>query len=454
MSQPAQQIAERYHLSLSDSWQAWFNRDCNAIALPGSFRAPLAVDQLLAEAPSELWPGFMLPDTLPLVSNHYGDWICVRVEANGSFGELVHWYHGGGDWIPVGQRLAEMVVHDVVDQFRPIDNQMLRGAPESTDNSQAGRVIADFSNPKLRQWLSDQLSRNLATAGAEHVQATHYQLDLLADLLSKGEYVQALETLRRHQWAADAVACDLIQFVLQDSAGPLAQGSIAQGLAMNWTPDFVRLLFDVEQIPAEVQARILELVGDGLSFWPRQDWRRAERLAQDVLQRRHDLGWAVNIAGWSKHRTGDLAGAANIYFAGRFASAFSDQAVRMRTHWVESCFGKFTFAQLNVLEDCLTHLQRHDEYLQTVRSAPSKLTIQIVQEYWIHAARQQLERNAPAEAYTCFYRAGWDMGAQRLSEYQRILEGLAHSARAAGWPARAAVAETHLACLNRRLGPK
>ena len=88
MSQSAQQIAQRNRLSLNDSWQAWFNNDCDDIALPGSFRAPLSIDRLLAEAPLEIWPGFMLPDTLPLISNRYGDWICVRVESDGSITRL------------------------------------------------------------------------------------------------------------------------------------------------------------------------------------------------------------------------------------------------------------------------------------------------------------------------------------------------------------------------------
>ncbi len=448
MSQPALQIADRYRLSLSDSWQEWFNNACDHIALPGSFRAPLSTDRLLADAPLEIWPGFMLPDTLPIISNHYGDWICARIEPDGSLGELVHWYHGGGDWIPVGGQIAEMVIHDVVDQFRPIDNQMLRGAPESTYPSQPARVLADFANPKLCQWLSDHLARGTA----QPVQSVRLRLEQLVSLLANGDYVLALETLRHQHWAEDAVACDLIQIVLQESASPLAQGSIAQELAMNWTPDYVRLLFDIEQIPTEVQMRIMELMGPSIDSWPRQDWPRAESLAQEVLQRRTDLGWAVNIAGWSKQRSGDLQGAAQIYFVGRYASAFSDQAVRMRTHWVDSYMGKFTLAQLTQLSDCLAPVQRVDDYLQTVLNAPAKLTMQMVQEYWIHAARQQLERNAPAEAYACYYHAGWDMGAQRLSEYQRILEGLAHSARAAGWPARAAVAESHLACLKKRLG--
>lgn len=93
MSQPAQQIADRYRLSLNDSWQEWFNNACDHTALPGSFRAPLSTDRLLADAPLEDWLGFMLPDTLPIISNHYGDRIW-RIGAGWQLrgvGALVSW---------------------------------------------------------------------------------------------------------------------------------------------------------------------------------------------------------------------------------------------------------------------------------------------------------------------------------------------------------------------------
>jgi hypothetical protein len=199
-----------------------------------------------------------------------------------------------------------------------------------------------------------------------------------------------------------------------------------------------------------MREQIKQLAGLSCKDWPQQHWSRAVDLANQTLARRQDLGWAFDVQGWYRQRSGDAAGAASAYFAGRQTSAFSDQAVRMRTHWIEDRYGKFSIAQLGSLNQHLPSEQQQDAYLQTIWQAPEKLRLTLVQEFWLSEGRQHMDNAAYGQAYDCFYRAGWDMGVQRLSEYQRILEWLVESAQAAGWHARAAVAKTHLACLLRR----
>ena len=194
----------------------------------------------------------------------------------------------------------------------------------------------------------------------------------------------------------------------------------------------------------------MQLAGLSCEDWPQQHWSLAVEWANQTLARRQDLGWAFDIQGWFKQRSGDSVGAAAAYFAGRHTSAFSDQAVRMRTHWIEGRYGKFSITQLGALIQHLPTAQQQDAYLQTIWQAPEKLRLTLVQEYWLTEGKQHMDSGAHGKAYDCFYRAGWDMGVQRLSEYQRILELLVESARAAGWRARAAVAQTHLDCLLRR----
>jgi hypothetical protein len=70
----------------------------------------------------------------------------------------------------------------------------------------------------------------------------------------------------------------------------------------------------------------------------------------------------------------------------------------------------------------------------------------------LEKAQQQLAEQNPQGAYDSFYRAGWDVGSHELSSYVEILEGLIRAAELAGWNARAAVAQVHLACLKNRLG--
>jgi hypothetical protein len=449
MRQPSKQIAARYHLRLSDTWRQWFDEDVACVSLPGSFRAPLTAEQLIRQAPREIWPGFMLPYTLPLVGNQYGDWICVCIETDGSLGELLHWYHGGGDWIPLGRDLAEVVVHDVVDHFRPVGGQMLRGAPESIEPEQRAQVLDAFQVPALRQWLCNRLAVTAKIQPTSTARVARALTDIeLA--LERGAYADALQIMQQQVWAVDAVACDRIQYVLQHGTFQLAKPEFARDLGMKWSPDYVRWLFDVDQIPQLARARITDLSGAGAELWDRQDWTLAGELACEVLERRNDLGWAVNVAGWSRQRSGNSAGAAEIYFQGRCASAFSDQGVRMRTHWTDARFGKFTIAQLSELRDYLTPEQQGDPYLQAIGMSSAAQTVRQVQSFWLDESRRLSGEQQFDSANYHLVRAGWDVGVENLSDYRTILESLVAAAHAAGWEARQAVAQTHLNCLMRK----
>jgi hypothetical protein len=124
----------------------------------------------------------------------------------------------------------------------------------------------------------------------------------------------------------------------------------------------------------------------------------------------------------------------------------------MRTHWIEPRFGKFALAQLATVAGQLEAIHQDDGYLATVWNSPEKLTIQTVQGFWLNRANQALADRQHGSAYEYFYRAGWDLGVQRISEYQPILEGMVQAALGAGWAGRAAVARTHLDCLLARWG--
>jgi len=283
----------------------------------------------------------------------------------------------------------------------------------------------------LQQWLSARLTKLAIQTTRSQPPDIAKLLDSLTASLAEHDYVSSLQCLRQQRWASDAVACDLIQLAVQQSVTSLADASISQQLAMEWTPDYVRWLFDVSRVPEEARRTILSLLNQQSSDWPQQNWELAEAMAQEVLSRRHDLGWAVNMGGWCRQRVGDVQGAIAIYYAGRFASAFSDQAVRMRTHWSDGRFGKFTVAQLHELAPHLSAVQRDDAYLTAVAQATPHRRMWAVREHWLRHAQQLLASDLPADAYTCFYRAGWDMGLERLADYQPVLEGLKISAQAA-----------------------
>lgn len=449
MDQPSQQIADRYHIQLDESWRLWFDRDAEQIPLAGEFRESTQFECLLDRAPTIVWPGLMLPDSLPIIGNEYGDWLCVRIENNNQFGELIHWYHGGGDWIPVGRSIAEAVLHDIVDQFRPRIGQVLRGAAESTSPEHLTDVMKRLDDERLQCWLADALGS--FTGNALEVSLTLY--DVLNALSANG-YLSAVQHLERAGWSVEAALCDQIEYALQVPIRSLAADEIPKRLGLNYEPDYVRWLFDAQQIPNNVMHQIQEILHT-LGMPPAQpnsqDWREAERLALRLLERRNDLAWAVDIAGWGAKRRGDNLSACNLYFNGRFASAFSNQSIRMRSHGFDSRFGKVALAEIWNLKDHLNEQQRNDPYLQKVWQTPTRALQREVQEFWMGSGKDAMNSGDFATAYECYYRAGWDIGAQRMTDYLDIFAGLIESAQAAGWKARATVAATHLACLAKLL---
>lgn len=413
-------------------------------------RELLNAEQLLDSAPAQIWPGFMLPDTLPLIGNAYGDWLCVQVDHQNQLGELLYWYHGGGDWIPVGFNLAEALLHDAVDQFRSLRKQMIRGASESrlgaSQQQEALETIARLEAPKLREWLQAGLTSSEATS-AWAAQA----LERTVEFLRQGEYTAAVKQMSNSGWAKDATACDLIEECLQGPLLAISQPELAEAAGMQWFPDFVQFLFDPEAAPAEVQKAVQTSSGLTLDAWPRQDWGAAKQVAQSVLERRADLGWAYAIVGYHHERQGEFEAAALVYRRGRFASSFAEQSVRFNSHCMSDRTGKFSMDRLQEIQEYLKTEHRTDAYLNLFLQPQNRSVLDAAHGYWWELGEGFRKAADFGRAYDCFYRSGWDLGVSRLTEYRKILEALADSAESAGWHARARVAETHLSCLNKRM---
>lgn len=436
---PSSQIAERFQLNLSESWKRWFDSHSQELALPGAMRQLASVAELCADAPQAIWAGFMLPDSLPLVGNDYGDWICARVTEDNTLGELIYWYHGGGDWIPVGTTMAEAILHDAVDQFRLPQKQALRGASESRVE-QAGMSLARLTAPELVHYLQADLpTDNRPESGLN--------LKRICEQLSQENYRAALDIMLREKWAIEAVTSDVVESLLQDPVRDLAQSKLAEELGLSWFPDFVRLLFDFNLASLEQREQVI--ASSDIVQMPSQNWSQAAEQAATVLQRRQDLGWATTIAGWALERAGQLERAAEIYWQGRFAPAFTDQAVRFNSHAIGD-ESKFAVARLHILRKYLPTEQQQDDYLLAFSGERSPLVA--VQSYWTQLADQAAASGDSASAYRACFAAGWDMGVSRLSEYEKILSGLITHATACGWTARSAVAQAHQNCLRKSVG--
>ena len=220
------------------------------------FRLAQSPEQWLDPPPGAIWAGFMLPDTLPIISNDYGDWLCLRIAADGTVTELVQWSHGGGDWIPYGRTLAEGLVYDAARQLLHPD----RSSPANP----GGPITDDF---QAAVWAA----RWLPSARP-----------LMSVLESRGEgrdgwvASQLLDELARAGIAEYAVHRDRILRYLGTPLKARSAASWAADAGVSWEPEFVSWLFDTARIPSSARQQLtLRLADtDGAAFT--QDWSAAE----------------------------------------------------------------------------------------------------------------------------------------------------------------------------------
>ncbi len=403
-------IQQRYHLRIPPDFADWLDRE--VWNRPGGveFSHPLPPERILDPEPGAIWGGFMLPDTLPVLGNDYGDWLCLRVTAEGDVWEVIAWWHGGGDWMPYGASLAEAVLFDAA--------QRVIGSPRTGEHDVPRRyALAEWA----RDWVRPAIGRFWEPDRSG---------DPLTELLDAG-------------LCQSAVRRERVGRALHNPLRVHSNPHAAQALAVRWEPEFVHWLFDSAVIPPP---RIADLTSYFRLPAPEllaQDWAAAEREALAVTRQRDDLGWAFDVAGWAAERRGKVKQAVEFYQRGVWASAFTDDSVRLRTHWISEGFGKFAAARLNHWRGELSDQTSADPYLQELwRDDPESLRAR-VRDFWINKARQASRQQRFAEAYDCYYKAGWDCGLQYVTSYAEILDGLIDSAQKADAPALAELGRLH-----------
>lgn len=203
---------------------------------------------------------------------------------------------------------------------------------------------------------------------------------------------------------------------------------------------------------SEARSQLEAAVPTGLD-WPTQNWSAAAQVAASVVARRSDMGWAHTLLGWQHERNGDLEAAQQVYWHGRLASSFSDQAVRFNCHAMIEELGKFGMTRLveHAAQGSLPEPYRQDAYFRHFLGPRDRSLLSEVYAYWRAHAQQCSAAGDEAGSYHALTRAGWDLGVSRLSEYEQLLKDLATAARSAGWEARARVAHTHYRCLKQRV---
>jgi len=414
----SKKIEQRYGFQLPPELASWFDDGIWRQSGRSEFRYPLEPEQFIEPADGTIWAGFMLPDTLPLVGNQYGDWLCLRVAPEGRVAEILCWNHAGGDWIPYGRNLPEALLYDAYCVQGGAEPSAHEPPASGRDECPLVRWACDWISRTNRQWQGAWNGRPLHGPPARD------------RLLAAG----VAETVIRRDRMLDALA------------SPLKSGSdpdIARHLNVRWDPEFVRWIFDTDLIPLSAREDLGRLFGQPLDQLLAQDWTTAEREAHAVIGLRQDLGWPFDIAGWAAERRGDLQRAVELYARGVRSSLFADESVRFRTHWFPEGLGKFAAARLAHLRPHLPPALHDDGYLQLFwKNDPESLRTRL-REYWLGQAKQHRDSAQYLLSMQCYYRAGWDCGSSDLDGYAEILDGIGASATAAGSSALATVAGTH-----------
>ena len=411
------QIESRYCCQLSDDLADWFDSKIWQSAGGAEYREVADPQDLLSETPESIWPCLMPCDFLPLIGNGEGDWLGVRVDAQNRASEIVQWYHGGGDWIPWGASLAEAILFDAVANRLP--------GPKRRHAVPAGPVVRQAQHDDWTRWAIQHLPKESADA----VDADCESDELARVLLQVGV-------------SEVAVRCELIQDALSESLSATFTPKVAGEFEIDWNTA-VEWMFDVERIPEKACKKLQSKFGFVVET--PQDWQSAAEHARRITQLSPELACGWDLLGYAQAKLGETERAIECYVHGAAKSVFTDQSVRLRTHWSSTQSAKFSTARLLEIRPDETN-----EYyrLQTDGNAKQRRTS--VTEYWSRHAEQS--STEPAHCLENWIAAGWDLGAEPMTAFGEILEKIVIKANAANQPARAAVAQTHRSVLRDRYG--
>lgn len=413
----SEQFEARFSVRSSPELRSWLDDELWRAQGAGEFSRALAPAELFAPEPGMLWSGFMLPDTIPWVGNDYGDWLCLRVDERDEVREIVQWSHGGGDWIPVGDGLAESLLCDLA-----------RGGLSVGGMEEPSRSPPTAASPRWEEWARERLRQDR-------------EIELREG--AAGQDAGALAPFA----AAGLCRCLVVrERLLSRLDSPLKRRGdrpFARRCGVPWEPDFVRWLFDLDLVPESQRSELRRQWNAADDPLRGQDWEAAARIAAEVVAERSDLAWPFDVMGWSAEKRGARQQAIEAYARGVRASVFTDETIRLRTHWFGEQYGKFAAARLAELRAAASEEIAHDPYLRLYLSAAGDSLRERVTAYWLEAAAAARRRGDPAAEYDAYYRAGWDLGLRNLDRLSAILAGLAEAARAAGWRGRAAVAEMY-----------
>ena len=422
----ARQIEARYRCRLSEDLANWFDDEIWRWAdgsTGNAFDSAVEPTELLSESPDAIWPALMPCDLLPILGNQMGDWLCIRIDRDNSAAQVVHWYHGGGDWIPWGDCVAQAVLFDHVRSRLPgadRDHAESTHGVQKTGNSTRHRLV-EWAASFVDGWQSREQD---SVAGRELANA----------LLSLGV-------------SEPAIRCQLVIDALDN---PLLSNELIETLKSNHPQEVQHWLFDNRLIPDRVLDSITASSGQPVDvLLSQQDWPAVREHCRFVTRHSAELAWAWDLIGYSFERDGNRDEAVTNYRRGLDCSIFTDQAVRVRTHGFHRDGQKFSAIRLEQLE-FRSDDQDEREYLNRLHVPKVELRRKAIQEYFVSQAEKCSQSDLLERAHDLWQRAAWDLGAEPMSAFADLLENIARAAEDAGRAAQASVAQTHRECFRQR----
>ena len=289
------QIADRYHCELSPQLVDWFDTEQWKQTSFGEFRESVTPEQLLEDAPEVIWPGLMACNLLPILGNNAGDWLCVSLNEQSVAKEIVHWYHGGGDWIPWGKQLAEAIAFDHLIDALP--GPSLRHAIPA-ENPRPTSPASTTSRTHL-DWASEHLPSPIS----DLLESSHFD--------SRPDGIEIARLLIKHQIAEPAVQCEMVSFHL------LALSGSVEKSVRNKSDDLDRIAawcFDLARMPKEYQRLVEQATDRELSQI--QNWELTEAHARTITKLKPELAWGWDLVGYAAERRGELDSAKSAYRRG------------------------------------------------------------------------------------------------------------------------------------------
>ena len=426
------EIAARYRCELSPELVDWFDKEIWNQSGTSEYRQPIHPNALLTDAPEAIWPALMPCDLLPISGNTAGDWLCLRIDADNSVSEVVQWYHGGGDWIPWGRSLSEAIVFDALSvrlpgpsrrHSVPAENPRLESGQPSRRDGASSRPSSD----PLLSWAADRVAPEVAS---------------LLDSDSSGAVIA--NTLLQHNVAEVAVRCEAVLDALHHGLTPILDRQLAANWNIPWE-EMAQWALDVRCIPGDRRAQIEAHTGCEIA--DDQDWPAAQEHCQKVTEVSPRLAWPWDVLGYASERDAKIDAAVAAYLCASRCSVFTDQSVRLRTHWTTGRAAKFSVARLMEIRP---EVVAQDDYLKRLGVGDVQRRRQTACEYWRELAERSRQNDNFSEAYQHEMAAGWDLGAEPMMTFGQLLDAIVDAAEKAGQRARAEVARAHRACLSSR----